>query len=144
LGYPTWIHALPTSYLDPAAYDVPAFQRNALAAISPDYSKMPTVGLLACGGSMAYTPPPASRPAPRPATGPTLLRGPAAAPPIPVFSPTSVPTQRTKRGPSGVLSKHDDEDESDEDDEAYEDGDEEAVGLSDGEEEFTIVNQLLK
>jgi hypothetical protein len=93
---------------------------------------------------MAYTPPPASRPAPRPATGPTLLRGPAAAPPIPVFSPTSVPTQRTKRGPSGVLSKHDDEDESDEDDEAYEDGDEEAVGLSDGEEEFTIVNQLLK
>jgi len=100
---------------------------------------------------MAYTPPPASRPAPRPATGPTLLRGPAAAPPIPVFSPTSVPTQRTKRGPTGAVSKHDDdESDEDEDDEAYEDdsddedGGEEAVGLSDGEEEFTVVNQVLK
>jgi hypothetical protein len=128
--------AHPTTYLDPTVYDVPAFQRNAAAAVSPDYSKLPTVALLAAQGPMTpYIPPPASRPS-------LLPRGPAAPPSAPpTISPTSVPAN-LKRGPLSHLSRPDDE--SDESDEDNEDGGEEAVGLSDGEEPFEVAVQVRK
>jgi hypothetical protein len=91
-----------------------------------------------------YVPPPASHPS-------LLPRGPAAPPSAPLtISPNSVPAN-LKRGPLSHLSRPDDEsDESDEDDEGYEididdeDGDEEAVGLSDGEEPFEVAVQVRK
>ena len=112
----------PTLVLDPSAYDVVAYQRHAAEACSPDYGTLPTVPL--------RTPRVPNFPPAAPAAAPSV-------------SPTSLPFW-AKRGRLGDDEGDEYEDEDDEDDIDDEDGEEEAVGFSDGEEEFTVENQVLE
>ena len=112
----------PTLVLDPSAYDVVAYQRHAAEARSPDYGTLPKVPL--------RTPRVPNFPPAAPAAAPSV-------------SPTSLPFW-AKRGRLGDDEGDEYEDEDDEDDIDDEDGEEEAVGFSDGEEEFTVENQVLE